>query len=62
MNEVYHQVKYFTTSNEAHTYKRMLNENEFKDSFQDMLEEIEVQEKRDHWKLMERKDLPPGSK
>ena len=27
-----------------------------------MLEEIEVREKRYHWTLMERKDLPPGAK
>ena len=62
MNEVCHQVKYFTTSNEAYTYKHLLNKNDFKDFFQDMLEEIEVNERRDHWTLMERKDLPPGAK
>ena len=36
MNEVCHQVKYFTTSNKAYTYKQMLNENDFKDFFQAM--------------------------
>ena len=61
MNKVYHQVKYFTTSNETYTYKKMLNENYFKDFFQAMLEEIEFHEKRYHWKLMEGKYLPPGA-
>ena len=61
MNEVCHQVKYLTTSNEAYTYKHMLNENEFKDFFQDILEEIEVHKKREHWTLMEGKDLTPGA-
>ena len=42
MNEVCHQVKYFTTLNKAYTYKQILNKNDFKDFFQDMLEEIEV--------------------
>ena len=37
MNEVCHQVKSFTTSNEAYTYKQMLNGNYFKDFFHDML-------------------------
>ena len=40
----------------------MLNENDFKDFLQAMLEEIEVRNKRDHWKLMERKYLPPRAK
>ena len=62
MNEVCHQVKYFTTSNKAYTYKQMLNEDDFKDFFQAMLEEIEFHKKRDQWTLMERKDLPPGAK
>ena len=60
--KVFHQVKYFTTSNEAYTYKQMLNENYFKDFFRAMLEQIEVRDKRDHWTLMESKDLPPGAK
>ena len=38
----------------------MLNENDFKEFFQDMLDEIEVRDKRDHWTLMEMKDIPPG--
>ena len=40
----------------------MLIENDFKDFFQNILEEIEVHEKRDHWTLIERKDLPPEAK
>ena len=40
----------------------MLYKNDFKDFFQDMLEEIEFHNKRDHWKLMERKDIPTGAK
>ena len=38
MNEVCHQVKYFTTSKEAYTDKQMLNSNYFMDFFQAMLE------------------------
>ena len=33
MNEVFHAVKYFTTSNKTYTYKQMLNENVIKDFF-----------------------------
>ena len=62
MNEVCQQFKSFTTSNEAYTYKQMLNENYFKGFFQAVLEEIEVHEKRDQWTLMKRKDITPGSK
>ena len=61
MKEVCHQVKSFITSNKAYTYKHTLKENYFKDFFHDMLEEIEVHEKRENWTLTERKDLPPGA-
>ena len=60
MHEVCHQVKYFTTLKKVYTYKQMLNKNDFKELFQDMLEKIEVHDKRYHWTLIERKDLPPG--
>ena len=62
MNELCHQVQSFTTSNEAYTYKQMLQENDCKDFFDAMLEEIEVHENRAHWTLMRRDDIPPGAK
>ena len=52
MNDIYHKVKCFTTLNKSYTYKQMLNENDFKELFQAMLEEIEVNKKRYHWTLM----------
>ena len=62
LNEVCHQVKSFTTSNENYTYKQMLKEDDFKLFFQAMIEEIEVHEKREHWTLMKRSDMPIGAK
>ena len=62
MNDICHQVKSFTTSNESFTYKQMLKEGDFREFLQAMLDEIEVHESREHWTLMERKDLPPGAK
>ena len=62
MNDICHQVKSFATSNEAFTYKQMLKENDYREFFQAMIDEIEVHEKREHWTMMERKDLSPGAK
>jgi len=62
INDVIHHVKAFSTTNEAFTYKQMLKEDDYRDFFKAMIDEIEVHEKRDHWTLMERKDLPIGTK
>ena len=62
MNELCHQFKSYTTSNEAYTYKQMLQEKYCKELFNAMLEEIEVHEKHEHWKLMNRNDMSAGSK
>ena len=62
MNELCHQVKSYTTSNEAYKYKQMLQEKDCKDLFNAMLEEIEVHEKHKHWTLINRNDMPTGAK
>ena len=62
INDVVHHVKAFTTSNESYTYSKMLKEDDYRDFFQAMLDEIEVHEKREHWTLMERKDMPTGTR
>ena len=48
LNEVCHQVKSFTTDNENYTYKQMLKEDDFKDFFTAMIDEISVHEQREH--------------
>ena len=40
----------------------MLQEKDCKEFFNSMLEEIEVHEKREHWTLMNRNDMPVGAK
>ena len=40
----------------------MLQEKYCKELFNAMLEEIEVHEKREHWTLMNRSDMPAGAK
>ena len=62
MNELCHQVKSYTTSNEAYTYKHMLQKKYCKEFFNSMLEEIEVHEKREHWALMNRNEMHTGEK
>ena len=62
INGVVHRVKAFTTSNESYTYSKMLKEDDYRELFQAMLERIEVHEKCEHWTLMERKDMPTGTK
>ena len=62
INDVIHHVKAFTTSNENFTFNQMLKENDYADFFQAMLDEISVHEQRNHWTLIERRSLPPGTK
>ena len=62
INDVMHHVKSFTTSNENFTFNQMLKENDYKKFFQAMLDEISVHEDREHWTLLERKDMPSGHK
>ena len=44
INELCHQVKSYTTSNKAYTYRQMRQEKDCKEFFNTMLEEIEVHE------------------
>ena len=62
MNEVCHQVKSYTTSNKAYTYKHILQEKDCKEFFNAMSEEIEVHDKREHWRLMNGNDIFAGAK
>jgi len=62
INDVIHHVQAYTTSNEAFTYKQMLREGDCRDFFQAMIDEIQDHEKRQHWTLVERKDMPFGTK
>ena len=62
VNKLCHQVKSYTTWNEAYIYKQMLQLKDFKEFFNAMLEEIEVHEKREHWTLMNRNHMPTGAK
>ncbi|KAL7523405.1 hypothetical protein ACHAWF_000505, partial [Thalassiosira exigua] len=40
----------------------MLKEDDYRDFLQAMLDEIGVHEKRNHWTLIKREDMPPGMK
>ena len=62
MNDVMHQIYAYTTSNECFTYKQMVKEEDSKEFFQAMLDEIDVHEKRNHWTLIPRSKMPPGAK
>jgi hypothetical protein len=62
INDICHQVQAFATSNESYTYSGMLREDDHKQFFQAMELELADHEERNHWTLMERKDLPPGTK
>ena len=61
INDICHQVQAFATSNESYTYSGMLREDDHKQFFQAMELELADHEERNHWTLMERKDLPPGT-
>jgi hypothetical protein len=62
INDICHQVQAFATSNESYTYSGMLKEQDHKQFFKAMEVELADHEERDHWTLMERKDLPIGTK
>ena len=40
----------------------MLKEDDYRDFFQTMLDEIDTHEEREHWTLLDRKDMPIGAK
>ena len=61
INDICHQVQAFATSNESYTYSGMLREDDHKQFFQAMELELADHEERNHWTLMERKDLPLGT-
>jgi len=48
INDVVHHIKAFTTSNESYTYNRMQKEDDYREFFQTILEEIGVHEKCEH--------------
>jgi hypothetical protein len=63
INNICHQIHAFTTSdNECYKYSQMLQQNDCKQFFQAMENELEDQETRKHWILMLRNNMPPGAK
>ena len=62
INDICHQIHAFATSNETYTYSGMLREEDHKQFFKAMDVELADHEERNHWTLMERKDLPIGTK
>jgi hypothetical protein len=62
INEICHQIHAYTISNESFTYLQTLRQEDFKHFFQAMEVELNNHETCKHWNLMERKDLPPGTK
>ena len=49
-------------SNEVYTYKQAMQQEDYRDFVKAMIVEVQDHEKRGHWELMERKDMPPGTK
>ena len=62
INNICHQIHAFATSNETYTYSGMLREEDHKQFFNAMEVELADHKERNHWTLMERKDLPIGTK
>jgi hypothetical protein len=62
INDICHQVHAFVTSNETYTYSGMLWGDDHKQFFQAMEVEVADHEECNHWTLMDRKDLPIGTK
>jgi hypothetical protein len=62
INDICHQVHAYATSNESFTNSQMLREEDHKQFFEAMEVELDDHEQRNHWTLMERKDLPIGTK
>ncbi len=62
INNICHQVHAFATSNESFTYLQMLKEEDYRQFFEAMEVEHADHEQRNHWTLMECKDMPVGTK
>ncbi len=62
INNLCHQVHAYATSNESFTYSQMLREEDHKQFFEAMEVKLADHEECNHWTLMERKDLPIGTK
>ena len=62
INDICHQVHAYATSNETFKYSGMLREDDCKQIFQAMEFELADHKERKHWTLMERQDIPIGTK
>jgi hypothetical protein len=62
INNICHQIHAYATSNESFTYLQMLREEDHKQFFEAMEVELADHEERNHWTLMECKDMPIGTK
>ena len=62
INNICHQVYAYATSNKFFTYSQMLKEEDHKHFFAAMEVKLADHEERNHWTLMEHKDLPIGTK
>jgi hypothetical protein len=62
INDICHQIYAYATSNESFTYLQMLREEDHKQFFEAMEVELAAHEERNHWTLIERKDMPIGTK
>ena len=51
-----------TASNEVFTYNQALQEPDFRQFIEAMPKEISDHEQRENWKLIDRNDMPPGTK
>ncbi len=62
INDICHQIHAYATSNESFTYSQMLREEDHKQFFKAMEVKLAAHEERNHWTLMECKDMPIGTK
>ena len=49
-------------SNEVFTYKNAMKEEDYREFVKAMMKEITEHEEREHWTMIERRELPPGVK
>ncbi len=62
INDICHQIHAYATSNESFTYLQILREEDHKQFFEAMEVELAAHEECNHWTLMERNDMPIGTK
>ena len=62
LNHIHHMMLATEATNETFTFKNALKEDDYKLFIEAMIKEVNDHEERKHWTLLERRDMPPGTK